>query len=130
MNYESQAQVAGVIFEGMQERGRIGAPIPLFTDPLTTTTFSLNDGETVHDALMRKRQEFGIGRNDMDKIESKAPFWRRWAKHITYNRARANYLDAFARLSEGTQEVEIKRLVAHAAPKCHIHHNPTKRLVA
>ena len=65
-----------------------------------------------------------------DKIEKKASLFQKFRKHITYNRARANYLDAFARLSEGTQEVEIKRLVAHAAPKCHVHRNPPKRLVA
>jgi len=62
----------------------------------------------------------------MDTIKKKAGFFKRWRKHVRYNRAKADFLDAFNTLAPITQEEELKRLVKDAAPDYHIHLNPKK----
>jgi len=47
-------------YVGMQKT-RLGPPFPLFGDPVTRTTFTLQAGETLGEALARKRWQFGIG---------------------------------------------------------------------
>lgn len=56
-DYPAMAEEAGVKFEGMQNGGE--NPYPLFTDPETKSTFTLKEGESVTDALKRKREQFG-----------------------------------------------------------------------
>ena len=33
---------------------------PMFTDPVTRTSFTLSDGETLAEAIERKRKQFGV----------------------------------------------------------------------
>lgn len=58
--YKIDAEKVGVHFLGMQKT-RLGPPFPLFGDPVTRTTFTLQAGETLGEALARKRWQFGIG---------------------------------------------------------------------
>ena len=55
--FEREAKENGVIFNGMQELGNGREHKPLFTHPDLETTFSLEDGETVADAIKRKYAE-------------------------------------------------------------------------
>ena len=56
-DYTKQATNLGIIFNGMQER--LNKPsMPLFTDKETGSTFTPAEGETVQQALERKREEF------------------------------------------------------------------------
>ena len=49
-----------LIFNGYQER--LGAPpLLMYTDKITGTSFLVCDGETVEEALQRKRIQFGMG---------------------------------------------------------------------
>jgi hypothetical protein len=56
INWESEAKKHNVIFNGMQERLK-KPPIPLFTHPTLKTTFTVNDGETLQQAIDRKFAE-------------------------------------------------------------------------
>ncbi|MFA5346498.1 MAG: hypothetical protein WC294_00005, partial [Methanoregula sp.] len=57
--YKAEAERAGVKFNGIQQGvpGKV-ADFPFFTDPQTGTTFTTEPGETVEDALARKRKQF------------------------------------------------------------------------
>jgi hypothetical protein len=56
--YKSQALELGVTFIGMQDTN-IG-PRPSFDAPVVGN-FVLEDGETIEQALARKRKQFGVG---------------------------------------------------------------------
>jgi hypothetical protein len=51
------AKQVGIDYIGMQLR-RDGAAFPLFNDPLTRTTFTMQPGESLEKALFRKRRQF------------------------------------------------------------------------
>ena len=55
--YHEMAALVGVSYVGLQHR-RNGDPLPLFNDPVTRTTFTLNEGEDIYHALARKREQF------------------------------------------------------------------------
>ena len=61
IDYAAEAKKAGVTFNGMQE-SKTAPPMPVFTDPETKTTFMLNEGESIPDALSRKRQQFAAAK--------------------------------------------------------------------
>lgn len=56
--YAEDAKAAGIIFNGVQNFGKIA--LPLFTDPITKTTFAQLPNETLVQALARKRAQFGV----------------------------------------------------------------------
>ena len=56
--YEAQAKKSGIIFNGVQENVRGKPGIPLFTDPVVKTTFSVQEGEDLPAALIRVRKIF------------------------------------------------------------------------
>ncbi|MHA1909634.1 MAG: hypothetical protein ACW98Y_20205, partial [Candidatus Thorarchaeota archaeon] len=58
-DWELEAKQADLKFEGMQE-GIEGVEMPLFTDPLSGTTFTVEAGESVIQALNRKRKQFKL----------------------------------------------------------------------
>ena len=60
-------------------------------------------------------------------IKSKAGFFQKFRKHIRYNRAKANYLDAFEDLTPMRKEIEAKRFIKDAMPKMHLHTNPKQK---
>jgi hypothetical protein len=55
--YKVEAALLGIIYNGLQETAH-GGGIPLFTDLETRATFVLRSGETLPEALARKRAEF------------------------------------------------------------------------
>lgn len=61
IDYAAEAKKAGVTFNGMQE-SKTAPPMPVFTDPETKTTFMLNEGESIPEALSRKRQQFAAAK--------------------------------------------------------------------
>ncbi len=56
---DEHLEAIGVIFNGMQECPNAPA-IPLYTDLVTKSTFSLGEGESLTGAVARKRREFGV----------------------------------------------------------------------
>jgi hypothetical protein len=56
-DYTAQAKESGVTFNGMQDMGK-GKSLPMFTDPQTKTSFLQQEGETLEQALNRKREQF------------------------------------------------------------------------
>ena len=56
---DEHLEAIGVTFNGMQESPNAPA-IPLYTDLVTKSTFSLGEGESLTDAVARKRREFGV----------------------------------------------------------------------
>ena len=61
IDYTAEAKKAGVTFNGLQE-SKTAPPMPVFTDPETKSTFMLNEGESVSEALSRKRQQFAAAK--------------------------------------------------------------------
>ena len=56
--FSKKAKQLGIKYDGEQLcRGK--EPLQQFTDPKTGTTFYLNEGETLEQALIRKRKQFG-----------------------------------------------------------------------
>jgi len=60
MNHAETAKTLGIRYEGIQKGFRDHPDMPLFTDPVTGSTFTLKTGESVADALKRKRAQWGI----------------------------------------------------------------------
>ena len=56
-DYEAEAKRLGVVFNGLQDRVGGKPPIPLFTDPELKTTFALQEGESLEQAIQRKRDQ-------------------------------------------------------------------------
>jgi len=68
-DYQAEADAAGVKFNGIQEGYGSIKDFPFFTDPVTGTTFTLEEGETVVSALARKRQQFKEAEGDTQNIQ-------------------------------------------------------------
>lgn len=60
---EESLKAIGVMFNGMQERPYAPA-IPLYTDLVTRTTFGLEEGESLTEAVARKRKGFRVTSSD------------------------------------------------------------------
>ena len=60
-DYQKQADALKITFNGMQERLN-KPPLPMFTDNKTGTTFTLEEGESVRQALGRKRKEYKVAK--------------------------------------------------------------------
>jgi hypothetical protein len=64
---KQEAEKLGIKFNGIQ-KGIKGEEIPLFTDLKTKSTFAKKEGETLAEALTRKRKEFGITGNEISNV--------------------------------------------------------------
>lgn len=64
---QATADRLGIVFNGMQKVND-QVSFPLFTDPQTGSTFSLNEGETVDAALARTRERFKPKESISDKV--------------------------------------------------------------
>lgn len=68
--YRAEAEKLGIKFNGMQERIN-KPPIPLFTDPKTGSSFTVEEGETLAEALSKLREKFEEA--EAKKKEEEAP---------------------------------------------------------
>ena len=66
---DEHLEAIGVIFNGMQECPNAPA-IPLYTDLVTKSTFSLGEGESLTEAVDRKRREFHATPSDIGDMEA------------------------------------------------------------
>jgi|GEM_PF-3430329 len=70
-DYEDQAAALGIRFIGMQEQATSKPSIPLFNDN-NGATFTIMEGESLEDALKRKRGDFTVKKEETSEAIDKA----------------------------------------------------------